>query len=86
MDTYVTYAYQISETPHGRSAGKEYPKVEPIPGQEPVHIDFSLIPESVIEEGCAVLASSIRRALRDPEKRKECERWKAERAARDAEK
>lgn len=83
MDTYV---FKVDEIPHGRSYGKEYPHFKPVPGQEPIHIDFSLIPESVIEVGCSVLASSIRRALRDPEKRKECERWKAEMAAKEAKK
>lgn len=49
-----------------------------------VRIDFSAIPDSDIQVGCAVLASSIRLALRDPEKRKDYERWKAERAAKAA--
>lgn len=56
----------------------------PAPQQATVRIDFSAIPDSDIQVGCAVLASSIRLALRDPEKRKDYERWKAERAAKSA--
>ncbi len=52
------------------------------PRQESVHIDVSSIPDSIIDAGCRVLNASIRRALRDPEKRKDFERWKAERAAK----
>lgn len=52
----------------------------PAPQQKTVRIDFSAIPGSDIQVGCAVLASSIRLALRDPEKRKDYESWKAERA------
>lgn len=52
--------------------------------EQTVHIDFSAIPDSDIQIGCAVLASSIRLALRDPEKRKAFERWKAEKEKRAA--
>ncbi len=51
-------------------------------GQPSIRIDISAIPDSDIQVGCAVLASSIRLALRDPEKCKDYERWKAERTAK----
>jgi hypothetical protein len=52
--------------------------------EETVHIDVKAIPDGIWDLGCSVLASSIRRALRDPEKRRDYERWKAERAAKAA--
>lgn len=50
--------------------------------QSTVHIDISQIPDCVFEVACPILNSAIRRALRDPEKRKDYERWKAERTAK----
>ncbi len=60
---------------------KQYPKFVYAEDSEPVRIDFSAIPASDIQIGCSVLAASIRRALRDPEKHADFERWKTERAA-----
>lgn len=56
--------------------------IVPASGQPPVRIDISAIPDSDFEVACAVLASSIRLALRNPEKRKDYERWRAERTAK----
>lgn len=49
----------------------------------PTHItiDPADIPDEVYTIGCRVLASSIRLALSNPEKRADFERWKAARKA-----
>ncbi len=41
-----------------------------------VYIDPSLIPQSVFDEACSVLYSSIRAALSDPAVAAEFEQWK----------
>lgn len=51
----------------------------PMLEQGTVHIDIAAISESEYEVACFVLASSIRLALLDEEKRKDFERWKASR-------
>lgn len=56
------------------------------PDQQTPYIDVSKIPDCVFEMACPILSSAIRRALRDPEQRKDYERWKAERAAKAAQK
>lgn len=43
------------------------------------YIDPKQLPDYVFEQACFVLASSIRLALSDPEKRADFERWKRER-------
>lgn len=48
------------------------------------YIDVSKIPDYVFEMACPILNSAIHRALRDPEQRKDYERWKKERAAKAA--
>ena len=42
-------------------------------------VDVKAIPDYVFEEACSILNTAIRRALRDPEKKKDYENWKAER-------
>ncbi len=51
---------------------------ETMPEQSVGRINLE-IPDYVFEMACSVLNKSIRYALRDPEKRKDYERWKAER-------
>lgn len=50
-----------------------------IPEQSVGHINILEIPDYVFEMACPVLNKAIHRALRDPEERKDYERWKAER-------
>lgn len=47
-----------------------------------VTIDPKAIPKEDIQTACAVLASSIRLALKDPAKRAEYETWKREKEDR----
>lgn len=46
-------------------------------------IDVKSIPDYVFEEACPILDAAIRRALRDPEKKKDYNNWKAEREQAD---
>jgi len=52
----------------------------PISEQTTVRIDPAAIPDSVYQVGCSVLNSCIRRALSDPVRRQEYEKWKAKKA------
>lgn len=47
-----------------------------------ITIDPKAIPKEEYQTACSILASSIRLALKDPEKRAEYEEWKRKKEAR----
>ena len=64
-----------------KERGAEYERGDRMEKKDPIKIDPTAIPLYAYYQACAVLASSIRAALADPEIRREHGDWKAIRTA-----